>query len=114
VPETFRSGTREPSLGDEGRADCDDARIVEREDSYRSSTDISQPNERRILPREMVQPSVPTRVVEPDEFTRQRIDARDVRTLTKVASNTAERAIRQVVSPAMLACDNVVDLVFEL
>src|SRR5271166_6121013 len=58
----------------------------------------------------MRMPLVSSRMKQPGQPSRDRIDARNVRTLVAIAVDTCERKVLKLVSAAMLFCNDVVCL----
>jgi hypothetical protein len=97
----------------EGLADGNPARLVDGENPHRRPADWRKPDETGTQPCEVGTPFVATRVIKPDEFLRQRVDAGQVGTFVQVAVNATESEIRYGVAAAVLPGDDMVNLVTE-
>jgi hypothetical protein len=83
--------------------------VIDREQGNGRSTDGCEAYENDALPQKVLAPVILTRVKEPYQLVRLRIDARDVRSLVTVAPITAQTEVLRNRRPSVLAGDDVID-----
>ena len=96
------------------RTEFQPARIVESEHMHGRAADRREADDLRVAPTKVPIPFVATRMEEGDDATVDRIDARQVGALAKIAALTGERKIFSGIRPAVLAGKDVLDVVDQL
>ena len=85
-------------------------RIVHIKHTGRNSSDGAQRQNRCAAPPEMVVPYIRSRVKQSRQFSRLRVDPRNIRALEAIAVNTREGQIVQIIRASMLSGNDVIGL----
>ena len=84
--------------------------LVELQQPRRRAPDIGHAGDARTGPPEVILPSILPRMKQPGQFPGVRIDAREIRSLDRVASAAGQRQVLPVVRPSVLLRDDVLDV----
>ena len=104
------SGRMKNSGADEKPAQGNGGGVIDSQNFNRCAANRSVAGEHGPLSAEMLIPTIPARMKQPDDFMRHRIDAGQVRALVAVAIDAAQRQVFLLRRPAVLLRNDVIHL----